>query len=443
MQNKIKVLHIAPYIILFIASMFFFATHSMTSGDDSYFATALDNTSLLDWLILRYFTWTSRIIIELPLVLVAGSALAKPIYMLINSSCLVIIAYIFASMSQIKSNAKIVVNVFICCIMYFFWATLGYDSGSITMSAVYLWPLAACCISVYPLILYLVKKENVNKIYMIIGALSAPFGVNFEQYCVVMFLLFSYFVIAAFKQNNKNKAILIYSALILFICLAMLIIQLTCPGNTARSEQSYIYFYDFDMMSFLEKIEMGASATADGLFFTPNFVWGVFYIVIAFAGILFGGNFLQKFITVVPMMAYLIFGVLPTYLPQEISQKLILSQYITQYGTIYLQNHNDLKAYLPFVIMMSLILFLIISVYIVFGNTKVSITAVFILLCGLAARMSTIVSANIWASGARTNIVMYFCFFAVIVFMLSKIITFIDKEKINTLRKITPKNNNG
>lgn len=407
-----SLLFVLPFALLLAYGVWWHLQGNLTSGDDPIFATALGWLSLPAWLVQRWTTWTSRLLLEIPLVLVARSPAAFALWTGVSCVCLLLIALCLLSFSRRPTPLHAAAA---CLLTALLWTTSPMDSGYLTMSAVYLWPMAALCVCLLPLR----SEKRPAWSTFTVGFLCCVYASNNEQFCVLLLLIFG--VSAALRAKRTGRAAALYATVCAALCAAMLFVQLLCPGNAARKAANYAWFVDYDMLTLPQKLEMGASGTVGGMFLTPALTWGLFFVLLAVTGFVCLRGALPRLMCSLPVAAWLVLGVLPPFLPQPLRGLLTLSTRLTQHGSVTLENHANPFTYVFPALMLCLAFCLLAAVYVAFGHTPRAAVALGLLLAGFAARMTLIFSPSVWVSGSRTHLILNLCCHAVCILLLDEI----------------------
>ncbi|MEG1175082.1 MAG: hypothetical protein RSD62_00410 [Ruthenibacterium sp.] len=396
-----------PFLVLAVYFIVWHTNGDLTMGDDPFFSASLGWLSLPEWLVLRWNTWTSRQLLDLPLVLMARSAHAQLLWGAVSTLCLLAIAF---CLTRLCSKQTPLTCALACLMTGLIWTSAPFDCGMLTLSAIYLWPLAATAFCLLPL-----RTARSLRWYQWLLCLPClVYAANNEQLCVALFLLFASAAALRFFGDAAHRAgPCIYPLCGMAICSVMLAIHLLCPGNAARRIANYEWFVDYDMLTLPQKLELGASGTVSGMLLTPSLAWGLFYLVLAAVCILRCRGLLFRILGCAPAALWLFFGVLPNFLPEPLRSILTIGTRLTQQGSIYLENHSVPTAYLFPALMLTFAFLLLAAVYVALGHTLRALAALLILLIGFSSRMTLIFSPSVWASGLRTHLVLQFCCAAV------------------------------
>ncbi|WP_029071356.1 hypothetical protein [Kandleria vitulina] len=145
-----------PFILAFLVYIILIhlCTREYVGDALQYFKKVLDNYSLLDGTIMRYNTWTSRVIIEIPLYLITHN-MHVYIWVFLDIIILIILALSLMKLTQYKQNKLIILLI----ILYPF--TEMSSAGWIATTINYLWPLALGCTS-FVLLDKMYRNEHIS-----------------------------------------------------------------------------------------------------------------------------------------------------------------------------------------------------------------------------------------------------------------------------------------
>lgn len=245
------------FIILFLVSfIFLYYFHYQDGGDDLAFQQASETYSLAEFIHIRYYTWSSRIIPDIFSYLVNGQI--KTIWVSLNASIITIFAFLFYKyinlIIPIKKTAQKFIS-FLSCFSFFF-INRGILLPAIiwrTGSTNYLWPTVIGLSCLYPFIYFLTQKKPLkNSIFFII--LSLVSGLLSEQISFFLILLSITFIIYLFTSHTKPTPSLIVMIINMFIGSAILFLA---PGNHIRYQSEVKNnFPDFDSLSLLNHLSI-------------------------------------------------------------------------------------------------------------------------------------------------------------------------------------------
>lgn len=279
-------------------------------GDDLAYQNILDNQSMFDFLRERYYTWSSRVLIEAVMLLfVTGNVwLWKIADSLMIMLLLWIISELFGGESaQDKMRAQILLFCLIWIVPFFSLSSAGW----ITTTINYLWPLTLGLVAMLPL-KHRTCGEQIPVWEYGVCPLCALYGANMEQMGAI--LLGSYIVFGGYLFRKRKKLEPFYFVQLLLIAASLAFI-LTAPGNACRTEAEIQRFFpEFAELSAGQKLWMGFLdttqyylAVGDG---QKSYVFGLFALVLWLAALLAFGNRKEKrgipgiLMSLVPVLFY-------------------------------------------------------------------------------------------------------------------------------------------
>ncbi len=406
-----------PFIFYTVLMLIFHFIIEMNYGDDDWFEQILgdDSGSFKVWaeyLVSRYYQWSSRIVIESILILIVN---AQFLWKIIDTAVMLWIAVALSLFFNRKGRTS--VNWFIVFAMLSFPMDALRTAGWIATTLNYSWTLAFGLLAMLPIKNIVCGQKNRWYIYLL--ALPALiYSVNHEQMCAVMLAICGLFTVYIFVRDKKVPWFVLFETL---ISLASLIFILTCPGNNNRTIQEIATFFPtFADVSFLRKVEMGYLSAMYEFIMQPNLVFALFCAVIVAAVFIYNKKAIYRLIAVIPFVISLVMiifsNLLTPLLPN--AQDLIDQMSETGFGT-------DTLLLDLFVTAVGICI--LISLWAVFRDKLKSSFLIYLVLLGLATRWVIGFSPTIWASGNRTCTFMYFALITVSV-ILFKIIAETDSN---------------
>ena len=234
-----------------LVAAFFIWAHSFTEAnysDDAWFSTMLDQYNILGFLNWRFHTWSSRVILEGILVVLAHSDFI--VWRILDTLvCLLLVWAISQILDMQEWHAPLWITLSLCLLP----VGILYPAGWIATSANYLWPLTAGMVSLVPLVRSLrgdtAQVDTSNKqlriLKKIASLLMLVVAANQEQIAAVLFgvylcHLIGWYVVKRREMAQEMNAIeyekkpQVYPFLPeLVILLASLVFIVLCPGNTS------------------------------------------------------------------------------------------------------------------------------------------------------------------------------------------------------------------
>ncbi len=221
-----------PFLVLFLVILVFhlFLWEHPDLDTARYFAKALKKRTLWEFLFMRYSEWSSRVVLEGFLVLIAKNLF---LWKILDSLLFPLLACSFAfllngTLKDTRMNWFIIGAV----LMYPFGEMQSAGWTATTMN--YFWPLALGVFSCTVPAVILYTGKRLRWWHTLLGVLAAIYACNMEQMCGVLFFVYA----VLFVLILKKKKIISYETLFLLAAdIANLILILRCPGNGIRMEK--------------------------------------------------------------------------------------------------------------------------------------------------------------------------------------------------------------
>lgn len=245
MQNTKNILWGIIVIAIFILQ--FFCRGQF--GDDIVFADVLDEMSLAEFLNKRYYTWSSRVIIEAFLVFIVSW---DPwIWQILNG--LVIIILIDAVSKTFGLGEKHQNKILFSCLLLTIPISSLNSAGWITTTMNYLWPLSFGMIVIASLRQIIIGNLKISGFLVSLPAII--YAANMEQMAAL--LLGAYIVCGIYMLSTQKQIHWMYFVQLIFIILSLCFI-LFCPGNARRTiMETEKYFPVFEELTVIQKLCMG------------------------------------------------------------------------------------------------------------------------------------------------------------------------------------------
>lgn len=417
LENKIKQLYkkeYFPFIILAIGMLIFHLIINVNFGDDLSFKKVLQQNNLIEWLKIRYITWSSRTVIEFVMVIILGCSIF--LWRILDVAIIVLLAIsiskVFLNNSSRRNNWIIVALIFI----YPFRDMSSAGWGATTLN--YLWPLSFGIYS-FIIIKKIFNNDNIKWYEYIFSTLALMFAVSQEQMCAILLAMYCILTLYFFIKY-KDKGYIIFGTL---LCLANFIWILECPGNNVRKAKEVgKWFSDYNTLSFINKSELGFSSSMFQFICNPNSIFIIFSILIFLLTIIKYKDKMIWIISGVPLGIGLFFSIFRNNIAILFPGLLKILNSSTEYGTITLENFYAFRSYIPIILFGMVGICVLLSLYFCFGNSPKAILTILIMLLGLASRVIMGFSPTIWASGNRTFLFMYFAFIICSIIVYEEII---------------------
>lgn len=385
-----------PFVVLTFFLLFFHACIHVGHGDDAYFQAALRDNNIFEWLIVRYTNWSSRLIIEFFLAILAGHHI---LWRLFNTAIMLLGAM---SVSKIFSNKNSkITNWVVCALFLCLPESLYHSAGWIATTLNYSWVVCLGLFAMLP-IKKLLHKEKINWYEYILYFCAMIYATNQEQMCIILLVVYFISICYMFYLDKTLNCFLLTSFIINF---SSLVFILTCPGNASRKiSEIGTWFPDYGNLSLFRKLELGYSSTLFEFIMKPNLMFLIFAVLLFFYVISKQKNMFYRFISAIPITCNLIFGFFAELFGKNFPGLLKIKSSLTQYGTGF---RFRPETWIPDIVLSLVCISILISLYVVFENKKTYLLTTFILILGFSSRMIMSFSPTIWASCSRTFIFMY------------------------------------
>lgn len=400
-------------------------------GDDVFFAQ--ESMPLGEFLAERYRTWTSRILVE------AGVKLLAPapawIWKLLDSLMILLLVWITADLFGAeygRTGRKISLQILFFCMLGCLPALSLCDAGWIATTMNYLWPMTLGLVAMRPL-KHWIRGENCPVWEYPVCPVCMIFAANVEQGAAILFVV--YLLCGIYISQKRGRLSSFYYVLLSCVVFSVLFI-LTTPGNAIRfTEETDHWFPGFDELSLYEKALMGFIdsmnyyASAGGGERT-NFIFALL------AGILLAGILqrdrakrfeIKKALAFVPFLFYWGIGQMGNSLLQVnafkkgghvvglFGKNRCLSTGAGAFDYLGWISYSRKMVLLQAAIYLGLVACVALTICFIHGKSRETVLELVILGGGLCSRVMMGFSPTIYASGERTSL---YCSVAVLIVCL-------------------------
>lgn len=299
MKEKVKKIYQSDAfpIFLFLALMLCIELFMTKEGDDIFFSSACDNRGLVNYLSERYYTWTSRIVIEAILV-TFSNFLPMFIWKIANVAMYALLIYSIQKLF-VNQNKKMG-NIIICISVLLLPFSIFHEAGWIATFNNYLW-VAALGMYSFIAIKKMIQDEKIPIWQALTFILAIIYVANQEQMAGILFLVYTPMILYSIK-NKKVKPLLVMMYVIIIVSLIFI---LTCPGNTARTmEEARRYYQDFKETSIFIKLEQGLTSMMYYVMDRWRLLFFVLLALIAYAMMKQNDTIKWKILGVSPVVFY-------------------------------------------------------------------------------------------------------------------------------------------
>lgn len=413
-------------------------------GDDVGYSKILSKRSLIDFLSLRYFEWSSRLVIDAFVVILSRENFI--VWKILDSILYTLGVYLLIKFINKDNNKHITLFGVLLFLMYPFFDMAG--AGWISTTLNYSWCFIFAMISFIPLINELNGKKT-NIIIYIISIFSLIYAVNQEQSCLLILGINAlYLIYCIIKKQTISK----FNVLIVIISALSLIMILTCPGNAERViTETARYYAEYAKLGIIEKLYLGTIPTI-GILLKDKVLFTVFYIILSASALLKTKNKYLKYVLYfnIIFILFLVFfktlidiSSIPKYLNIGLMHKPIVTSVLSSLDSItksipIINNTINIFAYkgIPNLLTPSAILAILISIYLILSSCwmifktfgKEQLFPLILFIAGFMSRLAVGFSPTIFESGSRTAFFFYMTIIAVTLMLMKKMY---DENAIN------------
>lgn len=351
----------------------------------------------------RYFTWSSRLLIESATLLFS---VHEKLFVIV--SALATFVFLLPSKKFSKELPWLPGFLIFICIP----ASEFLSAGSIPTYVNYILPTSFMLFSLY-------FRHSSNLLVKIASFVSFVFAVMQEQLAIYAFLWIVFELIRDWKINSdRNWNILFVVVSSLGILSAKL-----APGNTIRFMKNVdSWFPNFINLNSIQKVGLGILETGDGLL-SVSFAFVTLFLIVSVILSIYKNNFTSFILSIV---------VLLTILSHKFEWRSILftlsavSKLARESGTFEF-NFVYLGAVLFYFVILFILLFIIWSL----SDSKDKVWFSYLFIIGLLGRMVISFSPTLYASDTRTYLPIMLSVFIITCKFINEIYLKIKHRKIN------------
>ncbi len=414
-------------ILIIAAEIFFMLLIQSFDKDDLYFKNMANNgNSVINSVIHRYDTWTSRVIIEFVLIQFANCN--DLIWIICNALICGLLVWSVSRLFINKENKKdlnlIYTLLFLSYPMNIFSAA-GWKATTIN----YIWPLAFTLFSLIPIKKYY-EGSKIRWYEYPLYSLALLFACNMEQTCAILFGTYLLFMVLLIIKEKKARPFMIVQFILTHISLVFV---LTCPGNVIRTNAEIAStFKDFECYGVLEKIATGIISSIGDIV-----KWNIIPAVILnllITSVIYKTH-KEKLIRIISMVPTILI-VYITLFRDVLANTFSFSRdfgiiFMTPVVQLTTANVNNLSSVLPILLSLIYYSFTILSLLVIFKNLKNALP-VLVYVVGFASRVILGFASSVFLSAPRPMIFFEFAMFIVIVLVMQELL----KENNEKAQKI-------
>lgn len=392
---KLHWLDLAAYIITIITYSLLIIFSDIYHGDwQSFVKPAQDGVNVISYGIDRYFSWSSRFLIEISNVIFSDKIWLWTILTVLLG---VLLLYSVKKIFKLDGKMSCIFAILISL------TNIGmYDSAGIFATVInYLWPVSLGMFAISVLVDFCRKNFKINDRYgyakIVLGILALSFAIWQEQVSVVLALVFLGVGIYYWQKTRKVSWVnIVYGA----IASAGVINALVCPGNAIRkAEEIGRWFPEFSDISIFTKAIISFENTMWQLAIKPEIIFIIFIIVLLVLAIKKRNQIATLFSSLV-----LLFSI-PSLLPEVFGSTIIgsinrlLDSSMNHQDIPNMYNMEDLTTLL---ILVLIVVMMIGAIVTLLKDRQKSITLIFILFVGFISKSMVALSPTVFSSANRT-----------------------------------------
>ena len=381
------------------------------------FSKYLENNSLYEILVQRYNLWTSRVIIEIPLILLSHN-MHIIVWKVCDIAVWIALAWSLMYLTHHKNDGMVLGLILVYPVIEM--ASAGWMPTTIN----YLWPLTAGCIA----LVSLDKMYFGKKIYMCeaIGYLAFElFATNFETVGVMYGCILVWYAVHFCIDRRPKIKELVFWVLQILIAAGNVLFALTCPGNNVRKHSEIgTWMKEFAQWTVIDKFVVGVNTTLHGLT-DSNIIFLIFSMIILVVCICYK-KYSNKII---------IIGVIPViFCLTRTLLKPVIGIYFPVYNEIFdsinkidAANYSKAALYFPFIIYIILLIAIMVALVNIAESIGKSLEYIVLFISGILTRVIIGFSPTLYVSGNRTFIYLDFVMIYLCVSIFSE-----NKEKMES-----------
>lgn len=394
------------FILLIIWGMYHILILPCYADDVNLFQNVLDGTTMSEFLSSRYYSWSSRILIELVLVKMVEYPV---LWKILDTFLMVALTYMLSKLLDKSHKYAWFVSFFMLIYPFIDMSNAGWISTTLN----YLWPM--CGIVFLCTLLKKAITTGSLKIYeYIAGAFCGFFTCNHEQAAVIVLGLFLGFGVADWIKHRTFRP---YILLLTFIDMVSLIFILTCPGNDVRMKHAIACGAapDFGDFSLVKKLELGLFNIQRIFVSETNWFFLTFLVILVFL-LWKSTHHTKKILATLPMLL-VVFGYQ------------ICNRFIPASQTLFPipERSFEIKEFsvttlIKLLMLTLLIISILVCIYLLVNkNLTDFLHLVLVLACGFGSAVMLGLSPSVFESDTRIFIFLYLSLIYTIAFCYQKV----------------------
>lgn len=394
--------------------VFMLIVHSFIefTGDDLNFAKVLDKSAMLNFLISRYLSWSSRLFTDALLVIVS-----RNIHLWRISDSLICLLFVY-SINKLffkESNSK---NILLCCGVFLLFPMNDMTSAGFAATTTnYLWCASFLCFALIPFrnIYY---GETINKWLLPSYIVAMLYACNQEQSVCV----FTGISLLSFLYCLKNKLNYKYVLFSLIVGIGGFIFMMTAPANAQRTISEIANrFPDYINANVFDKLQLGMVSMFSTILNNIVIYWLFSFLLMLFINCL-KENKINKIIAIIQFVFASFMFVLRFY-DSALNKNYFIFNYYTEKGHVF-----NLLYFIGCLLIIGVYCYLL---YVLYKEKSIGIISLFLI--GLASRIIMGFSPTVLFSLSRTTTFTYFVLLIIILLLIRDFSNKLNNKKYTML----------
>ena len=350
------------------------------------------------FLLRRWQTWSSRLLIEGALCLTTRSIWA---WRVLDSGVCALTAYALCRLAGCERRPRMLLlsGCMVLTIPFVMLRSTGWQATSVN----YTWPLACALAATIPLADAL-QGRRTRGLFAALALPFALFGANQEQMAATLFGAHLVLGIALALREKRVRPLVLA---VLLVSAAELAAHLLCPGNAARAAQTAasVNLRDYAQFSLVDRLSIGLTSTASLLFFEDCPMLVLFVACMALTA-LARRRGLLALVAALPLALPILCALCRSIpgLGDSLEALLQYRAFVLQLGPERIGEPGRLPVMAALIAALGL---MALSPYLSLGHRRASACAAFSFALGFAARMALSLSPSVVESGERTMLPLY------------------------------------
>lgn len=372
-----------PFFVL-LAALIILHQQCFLRDDDLVFSKqTLSSSFLLE----RYMTWSSRVIIESVLIIVLHLPFIiwELMDILLTMGLCMGLSYLFVPKEQ-----RCVGNWAVVVLYLLYPFEQLSNAGWVATTVNYLWPVAFTVFAMLPLRL-LAEGKEISRRVILFAALAMIFAQDAELCWIILAMAYGGTVaVCGFRRQYR-----FFIGTQLLITIVMFLKIIFCPGNHKRYiSEIYSWFPDYEKITVFDRLDLSLTSTVGHFFVLPDIMMFVFGIVLVLLVWQCQKNWLWRLFACMPLLLKSVCcwaahsgGRFWIPLRHGNAVDIMSADYAAPYAALSIS--------------VFFFVFVIVALYLAYGNTKQAIMLIGVFLIGEATSLAMMFSPTMFASMDR------------------------------------------